>query len=182
MGSCGFAARRRSVMTIRAALRLTLALGFVFLPNAAGALRVPELVKDIDRVILSFNPDGMTNVDGMILFAASDPVSGCELWRSDGPAAGTALVKDITPGTADSLPAYFVPRDVNGTLFFAASDPAHGTELWRSDGTEAGTVLVKDINPGPDGSDPDWLANLDGALYFTASEPNTGRQPLTKHG
>ena len=77
--------------------------------------------------------------------------TGSELWKSDGTAAGTVLVKDINPGGIGSIPVNLT--NVNGTLFFSADDGAHGEELWKSDGTAAGTVLVKDITrPAPSGS------------------------------
>lgn len=70
-----------------------------------------------------------------------------ELWKSDGTAAGTVMVKDIYTGAANgSFPSYF--NVINNTLFFEAKDATNGTELWKSDGTASGTVLVKDINPG----------------------------------
>ncbi|MEM7205624.1 MAG: ELWxxDGT repeat protein [Planctomycetota bacterium] len=47
-------------------------------------------------------------------FAATDGVHGFELWRTDGTAAGTALVKDLVPGSSSGLSA-------NPTLFH----PAH---------------------------------------------------------
>jgi ELWxxDGT repeat protein len=62
-----------------------------------------------------------------------------ELWKSNGTAAGTVLVKKMA-GT-------FNLTSIGGTLYFVADDGAHGSELWKSDGTPAGTVLVKDINP-----------------------------------
>ena len=69
-----------------------------------------------------------------------------ELWRSDGTAAGTEIVKDIYPGNEGSYPVNFV--DVNGTLYFSAYNPSSGKELWKTDGTTAGTVMVKDIIAG----------------------------------
>ena len=58
--------------------------------------------------------------------------------------------------------------NVNGTLFFTVEDCVHGRELWKSDGTEAGTVMVKDINLGFESSDPDYLTNVNGILFFRA--------------
>src|SRR5262249_60144077 len=86
------------------------------------------------------------NGGGTAVFRGGDGVTGRELWKSDGTAAGTVLVKDIRPG-----PDYGYPENLTGvgrTLFFTANDGVNGQELWKSDGTEAGTVLVKDINPG----------------------------------
>src|SRR5207244_2850184 len=95
-----------------------------------------------------------------------DGVHGQELWRSDGTAAGTMLVKDICPGAAGSGPFAFT--NVNGTLFFAANDGVTGSELYKSDGTAAGTVLVKDVFPGPFGSLAfrGEIVNVNGTAFF----------------
>ena len=42
-------------------------------------------------------------------------------------------------------------------------------ELWTSDGTANGTKLVKDINLGDKDSNPRSFINLNGTLYFIAS-------------
>ena len=47
-------------------------------------------------------PGNLTNVNGTLFFAANDGTHGYELWKSDGTAAGTVLVKDINPGSGDS--------------------------------------------------------------------------------
>jgi ELWxxDGT repeat protein len=85
-------------------------------------------------------------VGSTLFFTASDGVNGNELWKSDGTAAGTVLVKDIFPGLSGPSPSSLTA--VGNTLFFTANDGVNGNELWKSDGTAAGTVLVKDINPG----------------------------------
>ena len=55
------------------------------------------LVKDIFPGGSS-SPGSLTNVNGMLFFAANDGVGGRELWKSDGTEIGTVLVKDIRPG------------------------------------------------------------------------------------
>ena len=72
----------------------------------------------------------LTRVDGTLFFAFSDPCLGQELWRSDGTAAGTRMVKNIDPGGGG-----LGPRDltsVGGTLFFTAVARADGEELWKA--------------------------------------------------
>ena len=44
-------------------------------------------------------PYSLTNVNGTLFFTADDSVHGDELWKSNGTAAGTVLVKDINPGS-----------------------------------------------------------------------------------
>ena len=66
-------------------------------------------------------PSDLTNVNGTLFFTADDGTNGRELWKSDGTAAGTVLVKDIYPGTSGSYPTRYL-TNVNGTLFFAAND------------------------------------------------------------
>jgi ELWxxDGT repeat protein len=60
-----------------------------------------------------------------------------ELWQSNGTAAGTVLVDDITPGSFGSSPSNLT--DVNGRLFFTASVIAggieYGQEVWAATGT-----------------------------------------------
>src|SRR5207244_3151648 len=75
-------------------------------------------------------------MNGVLYFSATDAAHGDELWRSDGTAAGTYLLKDIRPGIGKSAPRSFTA--VGGALFFAANDGADGFELWKTDGSAAG--------------------------------------------
>src|SRR5919202_1233543 len=43
-------------------------------------------------------------LNGVLYFGAKEGVHGTELWRSDGTSAGTFLLKDINPGTANASP------------------------------------------------------------------------------
>jgi ELWxxDGT repeat protein len=142
--------------------------------TAAGTVLVQDIYAGVESSEPGGNPpdsSGLLNVNGTLFFAANDGVHGVELWKSDGTAAGTVLVKDIDSGIGfgNSFPQELT--NVNGTLFFTADDGVHGFELWKSDGTEAGTVLVKDINPIPGPSDPpEYLTNVNGTLHFAAND------------
>ena len=72
-------------------------------------------------------PSALTNVNGIVFFAATDGSNGRELWKSDGTGLGTVLVKNINL-LGDSSPQNLV--NVNGTLYFTADDGVNGRELW----------------------------------------------------
>ena len=93
-----------------------------------------------------YNGGDLTDVRGTLYFSANDGKHGYELWRSDGTARGTRMVKDINPGKGWSNLSGITA--VNRIVYFTADDGVHGAELWRSDGTARGTRMVKDINPG----------------------------------
>lgn len=137
----------------------------------------PPSATDADTVLTgNASPSSLTAIGTTLYFAANDGQHGKELWKSDGTAAGTALLKDINVSTAeaDAFPAYLTA--VDGRLFFTANDGEHGTELWLSDGTSAGTRLVYDIRLGTAGSSPSSLTVSDGTLYFTANDGRHGNE------
>ena len=142
--------------------------------TAAGTVRVKDIYPGA-RDGLDVQPDRwLAGVGNTVFFVANDGMAGVELWKSDGTAAGTVLVKDIRPGSLGANPSNLV--ELNGTLYFVANDGANGTELWKSDGTEAGTVLVKDLRPGPAGVAPVHLTAFRNNLYFVANDGRTGRE------
>jgi ELWxxDGT repeat protein len=147
--------------------------------TAAGTV----FIKDIYTGQIGSSPLGFTNVNGTIFFTADTTVTsgqgnhqtttyyGRELWKTNGTAAGTVMVKDIRPGFGDSGPTELT--NLNGTLLFSAYTGELGWELWRSNGTAAGTVLVEDINPTFRSSDPRGLRLHDGKVLFNAIEQFT---------
>jgi ELWxxDGT repeat protein len=131
------------------------------------------MIKDINSIAGS-DPSFLTVVNGVLYFTANDGINGTELWKTDGTAEGTVIVKNINTGANNSNPALLT--NINGTLYFIANNGTEGTELWKSDGTEAGTILVKDINAGINGSNPVSLTNLHGTIFFTADNGSAGRE------
>ena len=113
---------------------------------------------------------GEVEVGGSVVdrVSAEDEEHGLELWSTDGTAGGTALLKDIAPGLASSIPDDLVVRD--GVLYFSAWSPNYGREAWKSDGTAVGTVRISDIAPGPLSSSPQRFARAGNRLYFSATD------------
>ena len=75
---------------------------------------------------------------------ATDGTNGTELWKSDGTASGTVMVKDINSGgSSDPDELAFV----GNTLYFQADDGTNGVELWKSERNLL-RLMVKDIDNG----------------------------------
>lgn len=98
---------------------------------------------DNDFLISSTQNGAYAVLNGVAYFAADDGIHGTELWRSDNTAAGTYLVKDLTPGyTGSDIQSITV---TGNKLFFTVS-----RILYVSDGTEAGTAAVPGITYNSD--------------------------------
>src|SRR5262245_13088193 len=104
--------RPRPVRIAPCALVLALAVGTIGSPRAAWAQDAAFLVKDITPGPGGSYWSDLTEVNGRLLLTAG----GTGLWRSDGTAASTLLVGNVTP------PGSYVYSvtgftNVDGTLF-----------------------------------------------------------------
>jgi trimeric autotransporter adhesin len=129
-----------------------------------------SMISDIRRSPKSSNPVELVNFNNSLFFVADNSTTtnqNLELWKSDGTAAGTAMLKDLLIG-GSSNPKHLTT--VNNTLFFAADDGLNGIELWKTDGTSGGTSRVKDITNDFYSSDPDSFINVNGKLFFIAND------------
>jgi len=100
---------------------------------------------------------------GISFFSADDGINGTELWRSDGTAGGTYLVKDINPGTGSSNLHGITAS--GGKIFFSATNGTSVQEIWVSDGTEQGTQPIIDLG-AYSSYNPTYLTDVNGILYF----------------
>jgi ELWxxDGT repeat protein len=119
-------------------------------------------------------PGDMADVNGRLLFSRNDGVHGRELWASNGAPTGTALVKDINPGSLGSAPSRIRQVRADGWALFAASAGPDGVELWQTDGTTARTQQVQDLAPGAGSSNPVAFLNAGPRVYFIADDGSTG--------
>jgi ELWxxDGT repeat protein len=127
-------------------------------------------IKTISPPNSQYGPSSLTKVGNTLYFTIETPIANrYELWKSDGTASGTVLVK----GSGDWAFGPGSLTSVNDTLFFVADN-----RLWKSDGTTAGTIPLKSINSPPYagiGTPPyltfqDKLIALAGTLYFSAGD------------
>jgi ELWxxDGT repeat protein len=146
------------------------------------------MVKDIDKVPGTGSGiyyGSLIAVGNEVFFYADDDVNGLELWKTDGTAAGTVMVKDITPGSASTTFSTSNNKaGVDSVFYFAANDGVNGEELWISDGTTAGTVMVKDINPGSGGGGIGYnsMKGYNRQVFFTANDSINGSELWVSNG
>jgi ELWxxDGT repeat protein len=88
----------------------------------------------------------------------STPVTGEEVWVTNGTAAGTKMLKDVWPGTGASGLQWLVNYNDSAVVWreqtpigYAGKDSTKYTgdlnqQIWVSDGTSAGTHLLKFLN------------------------------------
>lgn len=107
-------------------------------------------------------------------FYGNNGVDGIELWKTDGTAAGTVMVKDMNTnpgaGIRDSVGESHILVYRN-RLYFQAKTPNEGLEIWSTDGTATGTQILKDMVPGNDFSWAGFPFVSYNKLFFSAAEP-----------
>lgn len=117
-------------------------------------------------------PSSLAAVGSMLLFAADDGITGIELWRSDGTAAGTRQVRNINTNHEHSEEEGSRPRAITslGTraIFAATTGTTLTPELWVTDGSEQGTRLLADLSPLDLFDDRPW-PTLGGTALFAAA-------------
>jgi ELWxxDGT repeat protein len=84
-------------------------------------------------------------------FFADDGTTGRELWKSDGTAAGTAFVKELTPGPAGTEVVQMLRAGDRAIILTQVKH--HPTDefatdfaIWSSDGTAGGTVKLFEVS------------------------------------
>ena len=128
-----------------------------------------DLSEDINSGSDGSHPYQLTTVGNTLYFSADDGTNGGELWKSDGTATGTVMVKDInTEVDCSSIPTTHSRWQ---HPLFPSRRRNQRIELWKSDGTANGTVMVKDINSGSEAVSP-HLTAVGNTLYFQARRRN----------
>ena len=110
---------------------------------------------------------------GLLYFIGDEDQHGSELWRSDGTAAGTRMVKDIRPGIGQGV---YELVTVGQLVVFSGHDGERGVELWSSDGSEAGTRMIQDVSPGAPSSWAGHFTRSGDRVFFTADDGVHGQE------
>ena len=107
--------------------------------------------------------------------------AGMELWRTDGTAKGTYLLKDIQPLVVDEVYDYIQYTDsnpggltvLNNRVYFTANVRGQGTQVWSTDGTANGTVPLTQLAVKSAKNKPLILGTAGGQLIFASESGNT---------
>ena len=119
-----------------------------------------QFFKDLDTVsYYNSNPDQFINVNGTMYIHTKARGYNNQIWKSDGTAAGTVLLKDNIISSNQTTPVQMF--NMNNTLYFfvnpnVAPYPAqlNYATLWKSDGTPSGTMLIDSLTTNSPFADP----------------------------
>lgn len=154
--------------------------------SSDGTLAGSGMLKDVYPGKTSgFSGEVFIPMEGGLLFVGSAPGGSGLLWKTDGTAAGTVPVKDLTaPGASGSRYGLNLRGSMRfgGAVLFAGDDGVHGQELWRTDGTEAGTRMVVDVTPAQLEGDASGMRAHDDWLLLGAPVTAGGNTVLRSDG
>lgn len=137
-----------------------------------GTMLGTRLLVELKPGPLGSMPDSFRAQGGLVYFVADDGVAGFELWRTDGTVMGTFRLKDILPGTPSGFLNYV---GTLGTRMVFSATEGDGYEPWITDGTVAGTTKLADITLAIPGSRPTGGVEVNGTLYFLATNAANDR-------
>jgi ELWxxDGT repeat protein len=113
----------------------------------------------------------------------SPAITETQLWKSDGTAAGTALIYTFPQITGSTVGHNWTSNRRNqnfsligNTMIFSAYDATNGVEIWKTDGTTAGTALLKDIKTGAGSSTPWGYCKIGTEVFFSAMQTGFERK------
>ncbi|WP_460474350.1 ELWxxDGT repeat protein, partial [Emticicia fontis] len=131
-----------------------------------GTVAGTSLVINLEPTNRSSVPKNLIVSNNSLFFTASGGTNGYEqLYKTDGTAGGTVMVKDFGYGEPSDF------ADLNGILLFQL----YSAQLWKSDGTEIGTELVKEIYPSGFAY-PSHLTKAGNYVFLSANDGVNGTE------
>ena len=124
--------------------------------------KIPKPPEELITLGAHSSPSRAATLGGAGYFFATTADEGRELWKTDGTAAGTTIVKDIYPGVISGVVDHN-PVVLGSYVYFFARAEGAPLHLWRSDGTAAGTVAVASIG----GAEVRQFTPVGEKLFFT---------------
>lgn len=111
----------------------------------AGSVRVTEF-GFAEPFSLGLEPRDLEEVNGRLVFRATDGLTGPKLWATSGRPESTVALAPLCP--EDCFGENRGLARTGNRIVFRAETVTHGGEPWSTDGTPAGTVRLADLCPG----------------------------------
>lgn len=129
-----------------------------------GTLQTTTMVKKGDPGDFNdYKPENLVDVSGRLYYSTEDG----ELWRSDGTATGTKMLKDFF--------AIGQLYGAQGRAYVIVENESASTELWKADATGAMKITTIRSGPGQVSAYYPWLA-VSNLLYFVTDDGTHGNE------
>ena len=124
----------------------------------------PELKRIANGVDLPQSPNNFCSINNKLLFFASTPANGKELWWLDDKLSKAELLIDVNK-KGNSFDVLSL-TNVSNNLFVFCVNEVIGLQLWKSNGSKEGTLELKRLYPDYEYIDIEAKAELNGQLFF----------------
>lgn len=117
-------------------------------------------------------------------FYANDGTHGIELWKTDGTATGTIIVKDINTEPGKGIRDTFSSMDMiahNNRLYFLVDKENGDADVWSTDGTANDMVNISNLVPGHKPHFANHFFSLKNQLLFSGAEMINPPYDFTSH-
>jgi len=134
--------------------------------------------REVNTQSFSYTSEYIAKGMSLLYFSVNSPQTGTELWRSDGTAAGTFMIKDLNPGAADGqYPITYASCLVNwNDIYFTGNNGQTGMEIFFSNGSPGNTSLAFEAVPGNTGSNPLCYSNVANRLAIKLTTSTYGEE------
>lgn len=112
-------------------------------------------------------PTGLVAWNDALYFAGFDLLTGREPFRSDGTAAGTAVLHDIALSDEGASPKGLI--SAFGALFFFARTDNSDAVLWRTKGGDTRPIKTVGVFDTSESGPPRMIGECGGLLYFVTT-------------
>jgi ELWxxDGT repeat protein len=139
-----------------------------------------DLTRDINvtGVPIEARPDFLGVVGSRVVFTATEPSSGRELYASDGTSAGTVMLREFGAGQSGVSARPVGPAGDYLTFVVDSNSIGLSSTLWTTDGMAANTIAIRAFAD----RDVQWLGQLADRTALLVAEQSLWRTDGTSAG